>query len=152
MSDIYKTVNVYANPQDTLFIIPSSFLKNWGNIPVDLVAEMQAPYTDEELEAALMCAVEQCDSIPPDEDINSPHLLERYFNKKGYARLVKDKRLIDLKWRVKEGYTVEPTKKCKKPPGYEGIEDQYIKLALDFKPGELAQAFRKAMLISFIEV
>lgn len=145
----YKSISVFIDPNDTLFIQSASFSEKYGSLSNELITELRVPYSDAELEKALEEGLHQYDSIPVNEDLKSSPLAA-YFGKKSHDAVVKNKRLVHVSWTLGEGYICMPMKKVKR--GHQSIDKLTINVPTDFKSGELAQAVRKAIELSYIEV
>jgi hypothetical protein len=139
----YKSVNIYADPQDTLFLIPNGESSDGLTMGLDIIHELKPPYTEEELENALLESMDLCYSEFPSEQPNS--IIVRHLGLKSYSKATKDKRYVMFKWTSDEGYTVTPSIKKR---GYEHLTEQSIFLGKSFKNGELANAVKKALALS----
>lgn len=144
----YRTVHIYADIKDNLIIVPTARSEKWGGatMEIDLITQLNLPYSDEELEEALKKALEQCHSKAPNDDLKIT-VMETFLNVKGYSKAVKDKKLINFNWRIDEGYKITPTQKIPKK-GYVHLKDKEIMLGQDLKTGELARAVKEAISIS----
>lgn len=138
----YKSVNIYADPQGNLFLIPKGESLDL-TMELDIIRELKNPYNDEELENALLDSMNLCYTELPSEEPNS--ILVRHLGLKSYSKAVKDKRLVIFDWNSSDGYIVVPSIKKR---GYEHLTEQSIFLGKSFKNGELANAVKKALELS----
>jgi hypothetical protein len=138
----YKSINIYADPQNNLFLIPKGESSDL-TMELDIIHELKHPYSDEELENALLESMDLCYSKLPSEELNS--IIVKHLGLKSYSKAIKDKRLVIFDWNSSEGYIVVPSIKKR---GYEHLTEQSIFLGKSFKNGELANAVKKAMELS----
>ncbi|RCX07643.1 hypothetical protein DFR58_1503 [Anaerobacterium chartisolvens] len=141
----YKCVSVYADPNNNLIIIPNGQSQKWGGATaeIDIVNEILVPYSDDDLEKALINAMELCYSKDPDADGDiSP--IAKHLKVKGYSKAVKNKRYICFRWDIDDGYYLIPTEKVPKR-GYVHQEDKIIMLGKNIEYGKLAQAVKEAL-------
>ena len=146
MSITYKTVSVYIDENDNIIAIPVGESEKYGLMGIDIVFSLSSPYSDEQLEQLLLEAMKKC-YFQKADDSSGVSPLEKFLKVKGYAKAVKNKRLISFDWFKDEGYIVIPTEK-KPRYGFVNIDDKSIRLGTEFKSGMLANAFREAMKIS----
>jgi hypothetical protein len=152
MEYYYKTVDIFVEINGDLLIIPHGKEERFGGTTgIDIVHYLAASYTDEELEKTINLAFDECYSKTPDIDPKSS-VIERYLGIKGYGKATKGKKSITISWWSGKGFEIEPWKKMDKPPKghYVGIKDQIIKLNSNTKPGEMAEAIKKAISIATI--
>lgn len=145
----YRVVFIYADARDNLFIVPTGEAKRLygGTMEIELIKHLPYPYRDEEVEEALVEAMKLCFTKDPDDAPGYRTAIEKYLNIKGYAKAVKDKKLIEFHWDIDDGYSVIPSQKIPKQ-GYIDLTDKTIWLGKEIKKGELARALKEAMEIS----
>ncbi|MGM0885203.1 MAG: hypothetical protein ACQEXQ_29690 [Bacillota bacterium] len=140
----YKNVGIYVSKHDDLFMIPTgSSKKHGGAVDINIVNELKSPYTDDDIEKMLLLTFNQCYTMNPDELINTTPI-ELHFNIKGWSNAVRDKKLISCFWNDEIGYKITPTNKIPYK-GYQHQEDATIVLGKKVKPGDLANAVKKAI-------
>lgn len=147
----YKCVQIYVDVKNNLYIAPTSRSEKWGGaiMEIDLISQLNSPYSDYELEEVILKAMEFCYTKDPDDNLKST-AIEKFFNIKGYSRAVKDKRLITFEWSNNIGFTVTPTCKIQKK-GYVNIEDKIFLLGHNLERDALANAVRESITLSFIK-
>ncbi|MGI6712264.1 MAG: hypothetical protein ACOX4L_06015 [Bacillota bacterium] len=146
MKITYKAVSVYVDEKDNLIVLPSGESDKYGLMDLDIVFQLDSPYSDNQLEQLLIDVMDKCYSQKAD-DTPGPTVLEKYLGVKGYAKAVKNRRFVSFEWFLASGYVVIPTNKVPKHV-FVLQEDKAIKLGKVFKSGELARAFREAMQLS----
>lgn len=152
MCYLFKNVSIYIDIENNLYIIPYGTIKNYkgstnANAQLDIVIYLKYPYTDYELEEAVIKALDLCHSKEPNIDGVTP--LEKFLNVKGYERSVKNKRLVGLRWLQDEGFKITPTQKVPRK-GHSHLNDRVIVLGKSLKEGELSKAINKAIDMSII--
>ncbi|MGE5396208.1 MAG: hypothetical protein ACM3MK_01585 [Chitinophagales bacterium] len=110
---------------------------------MDVVSQINAPYTDEELYMAVLDAFDKCNSEKPN-DISKLTSLERFLNVKGYSKAVKNRRLIIIHWNIKEGYYLTPTVKTPRR-GFVHMDNHIKRLGHSFTKDRLMHAFIEAV-------
>ena len=145
----YRSVIVYADAKDNLFILPTGESKRLcgATMELDILKHLAFPFSDEEVEEALLESMDLCFSEDPDDAPGYRTVMEKYLNVKGYAKAVKDKKCIIFHWDVDDGYSITATQKVPKE-GYIHLKDKVISLGMDIKKGELAKALKEAMQLS----
>jgi len=146
MEIIYKFVNVYVDESDNLIAFPTGESEIFGTKDLDIANVLNTPYSDNELENLLIETLNQCYSQKPNDTENSS-FVERLLKVKGYEKAVKNRKLIGVNWNSDKGYSVIPTRKVPKQ-GYIDMENAEIFVGKNFKSGELAKAFKEAILMS----
>lgn len=143
----YRLVNIYADPNNNLIIISNGQSQKWGGVTaeIDVVNIMTFPYSDEEVEEALINAMKLCYTKNPDDDNLSP--IEKYLRVKGYSKAVKDKRLVCFRWDIDDGYYLIPTEKIPKR-GFVHKEDKAIMLGEAIGKGKLSASLKEALGLS----
>jgi hypothetical protein len=141
----YKNVGIYINKQNDLYMVPSGSSKilGGGTKEINIVNELNAPYTDEAIEELLFITFEQCFSKNPDELVNVTPI-ELYLNIKGYSSAVRNKKYINCFWNDEIGYEITPTFKVPYN-GYRHQMDKKIVIGKKVKPGDLANAVKAAI-------
>lgn len=144
----FRIVNIYVDKYNNMLAIPIGQSKklNGAIVDLDIVNELQFPYSDEYLEDVLKKTLNQCFSQVPNDTTNVSSL-ERYLNVKGFSKAVKDKKLVVFGWNCDEGYYVIPTNKVPKR-GFVDIEDRKLYLGDELKVGVLAKAIKESILIA----
>jgi hypothetical protein len=148
----YKTIDIFADINGSLIVIPHGRNEQTGGtINIDIVHHLTSSNNREELERTIILAFEECYSIKPNIDLKYS-VVERYLGIKGYGKATKDKKLVTISWWQGKGFEIEPWKKMNKPPKghYTLIKDGVIKIGIEPKTGELAEAVRKAIDIATI--
>lgn len=145
----YRTVIIYVDVKDNLFIVPTGESKRLcgATMELDLLKHLAFPYSDVEVEETLLKAMELCFSMEPDDAPGYRTVMEKYLNVKGYAKAVKDKKCIIFHWDVDDGYSVTATQKVPKE-GYVHLKDKAIQLGKDIKKGELVKVLKEAIQLS----
>lgn len=146
MKVTYKSVIVYIDKDDTIIAIPMGKSKKYCIAGIDLVLEIKKPYSDMELELFLKEAIDKCYSMKSD-DSSEVSSLEKYLDIKGFAKAVKNRRVISFGWYYDIGYVLVPTHK-KPRQGFVHMEDKTIKLGQELKEGELSKAFKEVAELS----
>ena len=148
MKITYRVVQAYVDEKDNLIVIPTGESKKFGRaiMGLDIINQLNMPYSDEELENTLKSAFSQCFTNEPDDTTNISSL-EKFLKIKGYAKAVKNRRLVVCKWDCDDGYIITPTKKVPKE-GFVHMKDNKIVLGKELKDGELSKAFKEAMKLS----
>jgi hypothetical protein len=146
MEITYKTVDVYVDENENLIAVPTGESEIFGTKNLDIANILNVPYSDNELEKLLIETLNQCYSQKPN-DTENISFLERFLKVKGFAKAVKNRKLIGVNWNSDKGYCVIPTRKVPKQ-GYIVMEDVEIFIGKNFKSGELAKAFKEAILMS----
>ena len=143
----YRLVNIYADPNNNLLIISNGQSQKWGGVTaeIDVVNQIAFPYSDEEVEEALIKAMKLCYTKNPDDDDSSP--IEKFLKVKGYSKAVKDKKLVCFRWDIDDGYYLIPTEKIPKR-GFVHLEDKTIRLGKAIEKGKLAISFKEALKLS----
>jgi hypothetical protein len=141
----YKVVSIYADSEENLIIIPNGESPELGlTMEIDLVNELNCPYSDEQLEETLLNNMDQCYSILPDET-SKQSVLEKHLGVRGYSKATNGRKHVIFKWSASDGYLITPTVRKR---GYFLLPDQAIALGKSFKNGELANAVKKALVLS----
>ncbi|ASS74136.1 hypothetical protein CIG75_03450 [Tumebacillus algifaecis] len=140
----FKTISVYVTAQEEVLIIPFGTSKKlWGGAyNLDIVHVLAAGFSDEKLEAKAFQALDEWNSIEPD-DSSSRSVLEKHLNVSSFAEAIREMKLVDVGWTPTDGYYVVPTKN-EGPSGFVHLE-QKIHLGEDLAPGQLATAIRTAI-------
>lgn len=146
MKVTYKTVLVYVDEKDNIIAIPTGESDKYGLMGLDIVFELNLPYSDEQLEVFLKGVMDKCYSKKADDSAELS-TLEKFLKIKGFAKAVKCRRLINFDWFKESGYAIVPTNK-KPKQGYVHMEDKIIKLGKEPNEGELSKAFKEAMKLS----
>lgn len=143
-----RIVNIYVDKDNNLLIIPTGESKKLCGalIDLDIVNELQFPYSDEDLEEILIKSLNECFSKKP-YDLTSESSLERYLNVKGFSKAVKDRKLIVFGWNCDEGYYVIPTNKIPKR-GFVDIEERKFYIGMELREGILAKAIRESIKVA----
>ena len=96
----YRSVIVYADAKDNLFILPTGESKRLcgATMELDILKHLAFPFSDEEVEEALLESMDLCFSEDPDDAPGYRTVMEKYLNVKGYAKAVKDKKCIIFHW------------------------------------------------------
>jgi hypothetical protein len=138
----YKQVDIYVDPSKRLILIANGIIEKWGGIiaNIDIVKEVEVPYSDEQIETSLEYVFQKCHSLTPVENEITP--LEKFLGIKGYEKSIKGKKLVIYSWDSEEGYSITPTKKQK---GFVALNDKKINLGHEFIKGNLAKALREAI-------
>lgn len=133
-------IKVYVDGDHNLIMIPQGYFF-YNTTELNLPTELKAPYTDKEMEDALLFSLSQSYSILPDETKES--VLERFLHVREAADAYADKKCVSFMWH--DGYQVGATKKI----GQKSYSQTHlIEVGKDPKPGEIAQAVRKAIDLS----
>ena len=146
MEPIYKTIFIYVDEKDNLIAIPTGESEKFGLMGLDIINQLNIPYTDEELESLLINTLAQCYSKKADDSTNVSSL-ERFLGVKGFTTAVKKRRLVAFSWRYDKGYYITPTNKIPKR-GFVDMVDNELILGTELKYGVLARKFREAMKIA----
>lgn len=146
MKATYKTLMVYIDENENILAIPTGESVKYGIMGLDMVFEINVPYSDQQLEIFLKGAIDKCYSQKADDSTEFSSL-EKHLNVKGFAKVVKNRRLVNFDWYKDSGYEIVPTIK-KTRQGFVHIEEKIIKLGKELKDGELPNAFRQAMKLS----
>ena len=143
----YRSIAVYFDSTNKLIGFPNGVFEKWNAMmQLDCYRILTEAYLDDQLEAFLMELFSLCYSEEPNEN-SSP--LQTLTKTKSYKSSVKNLGLVSSHWVENEGYTITPTwQSAKDRNSFLHIEDKAIKLPEDYKPGELAVVFRKAMEMS----
>lgn len=152
MEYLYKCVQIYVDVMNNLYVVPTSRSEKWGGaiMDIDLITQLNSPYTDYELEETLLKALQLCYTKEPSDNLKST-AIEKFLNIKGYGKAVKDKKLITFEWSKETGFTVTPTCKLQKK-GYINLDDNKIfVLGHDFEKDALAKAVRESITLSIIK-
>lgn len=141
-------VNIYFDKNKNLIVIPTGESENYGRaiMELDIVYQLNIPYSDEQLVRILKESLSKCFSEKPFNDIKQS-ALERYLNINGYSRAVKGLNLVVLGWDDEQGYYVTPTNKIPKQ-GFVSIEDKIISLGMNLDDQILAKAMKEAFRIA----
>ena len=145
MNKNHKSISVYFDNKHNLIAIPS--VNGWD---LDLVYALKFPYNTEDLESFILGALNQCFSKKPvDPFKRKVSVLAEYRGVKTWKSAVKGLGAVDVSWLKDSGYEMMPTKKDPKMKyAFMFLPDKIISLGDDFIPGQLAEAFFKAMAIS----
>ncbi|WP_430509153.1 hypothetical protein [Gottfriedia solisilvae] len=151
MDYAFKAVTIYVDSKDNLFNVPNGISEKYGgaSMEIDKIRSLDSPYTDNQIEELLKDALSLCFSLNPNEEDTSLTPIEKFLGVKGYAKAVKDKKLIVLNWNIDEGYYITPTEKLPRK-GYAHLKKYRINLGLELMKGELAKAVRDAIQLSKI--
>ena len=149
MNNEFRSISVYFNESNLLIGIPSTLtVKFDALVGIDSITNIQYPYTNDQLEDFILGVLNRCYTIYL-EDIPKVSAIQQFTGTKSYKSSVKNLGLVSAHWLENEGYTITPTwQNAKMRNAFHDIEDKAIKLPEDYKPGELAMAFRKAMEMS----
>lgn len=107
----YKTVEIYADPEDNLILIPSG-------ASVAGVCELRYPYHDAQLFAALTAAL-AASSYQEGWEPRLQNILEQYLRIADPIEAIRGRRLLFFSWSRNRGYSVTPTKALGGPSVYE---------------------------------
>jgi hypothetical protein len=147
MEHEFKSLTIYIDQNNGIIILSCGESKRWGGtMDIDVEQRLTSPYSTEELEIKLQNALEQCYSKEVDE-YSKTTPLEIVTNIKDYAKAVKTRRLVYLECDLNKGYRVVPTEKIPRQ-GYVHLEDEEIKLPLNYSKNQLAEAVNKAISLS----
>lgn len=142
----YKSVSVYVDKDDNVIAIPQGNSKKYCLAGLDIIFELNKPYSDNQLEKLLRSAMNKCYS-EESNDSSEISPLEKHLKVKGFAKAVQNRRLVGFDWYDDAGYVVIPTHK-KPRQGFVHMEDKTIKLGKELKEGELSKAFKEAAKLS----
>jgi hypothetical protein len=141
----YKSVSIYVTAKDEIFILPRGVSEKWGGATIDLEIYhlLENSYTDEQLEAEVLRAFEEWNSIKPNDALK-PTAIEKFLKINGYLKAVKGMKYINIGWNIDDGYYVVPTANSGKK-GFIHIEDETIRLGKSINNGELVVAIKAAI-------
>ena len=145
MKKNYKMIAIFIEPSDTLLGVPSGKSKKYQIALLDLLFLLAPPYNTVDLEEFLTMIFEKCFSeVCKDDEYTS---IEKYYGIKGYVNARNKLRCVSIDWLDGGGYKIRPTKNARKN-GFQYLVEKIIPLETDYKPGELAKAFLKAVELS----
>jgi hypothetical protein len=144
----YGVVLIYCNPHNHLIIISCGESKKLDglNRTIDVVAKVNYPYNELELEETLLRSMELCHSKEPDVE-SKQSFIERVQGINGYGKETKNLKLIQFEWNKEDGYDVRPYQRIPRR-GYVIIEEQIIQLGKNIVQCQLAQAVKRAINIA----
>jgi hypothetical protein len=140
MKTEFNAVQIYIDSKNNLIIIPTALTSQRSIKEINLVNVLNSPYTDEQLEAALMKSMKQCHSIKPDES-SDESIIEKHLGINGYTKAIKNLRFVSFSWIKDEGYLIGPSVKSR--GGFTGFKR--INLGNTLEKGQLAKAFKEAL-------
>lgn len=149
MKHPFKSISVYFDGDYNLIGVPSTEIKKWNAlVGIDKIKELNAPYSDAELEQFLKEVFDLCYSYTPD-DLPKLPALQKYLGAKSYSASVKKLGLVALTWLNRRGYEIVPTwQNTKLKNAFNHIEEKAINIATGYVEGELAKSFRVALELS----
>lgn len=136
----FKYIQVYADVCDNLILVPTGFNKEGLLMGIDMVIRLDSPYTDEQLETAIFEAMNNCFL----KEADAASGLERHLGVKGYAKAVKDRRLVIIRREKGVGYIINSS--IKNRENY--VFNEEINLGEVLEEGIVAKAFRQALAMS----
>ncbi len=141
-----KILSIYASSEKLYICSTQKLNKTFESIGKGLVIELSSSSSEEELQAALLESLKNCNLELLDED---PELssLEEHLGVTGYDKAIKGKKGVTLSLVQKEGYSVYPLKKHRW--GYMGFGDE-IHLSVEdaLVNNNLAKAVLQAISLS----
>jgi hypothetical protein len=109
---------------------------------IDLLFILKKPYSDDDIEAFLFNALENCYTK---EREPGPGPLEKHFGVNSWVKAVNGLRLVSFSWVRGEGYCFMSSAKTPKKGYNHPQEDKWIRIGTSPQKGELAKAFYKAL-------
>jgi len=146
MREQYAYISTYVDKAGTIYAIPCG----WDRITqsavntsdIDLLFILKPPYSDDDIEAFLLNALENCYKK---EKEPGPGPLEKHFGVSSWLRAVKGLRYVYFSWNKMKGYQFIASIKMPQK-GYVSLkEEQRIHVENNPEKGELARAFYKAL-------
>lgn len=142
----HRTVMVYIDEKNNLIANPTGESERYGLTGLDIVHELNAPYSDDQLGCFLRKAMSKCYSQKAD-DMAGLGPLEKHLEVTSFAKAVKRRRLVNFCWHTGSGYTLIPTEKRPRQ-GFVHLDGKAISVEAGAGNGELGLAFREAMKLS----
>ncbi|WP_106769023.1 hypothetical protein [Paenibacillus faecalis] len=141
-----KVLSIYASSEKLYICSTQTVNKTYASVGKGLVIELSSSSSEEELQAALLESLKNCNLELLDEnpEVSS---LEEHLGVTGYDKAIKDKKGVTLFLVPKEGYSITPTEKYRW--GYMGIGDE-IHLSVEdaLENNNLAKAVLQAISLS----
>ncbi|MCL1877101.1 hypothetical protein FWF74_03655 [Candidatus Saccharibacteria bacterium] len=152
MKITFACVSLYIDRDETIYAIPCGWDRVTqktvvGVSDVDLLFILKQPYTDDDIEAFLHNAIENCYKK---EREPGPGALEKHFGFKSWVRATRGLKYIYFSFVKKEGYRLRASVKTPHR-GYTMPQNNWIYMDLNPQKGELAVAFRKALAESKLD-
>lgn len=146
----YGVVLIYCNQHNDLIIISCGESKKLDGLSraIDVVAKVNFPYNELELEETLLRSMELCHSQEPDVE-SKQSTIERVLGINGYGKATKNHKLIQFEWNKKDGYDLRPYQRIPRR-GYVLMEEQVIPLGKKIVAGQLAGSVNKAINVAKI--
>lgn len=151
----YKMVSVYVRENQNLILVPKGLcfgrpgFGGSGGSDVDIgpVNELLYPYTDNDIEQALLDTMDKCfGESPTPEEMKLPGSLADFMGVKSWKKATEKLKLFNFRWYKDDGYSLSPYKKEKRGD-YSGTFESEIHLGHTLEEGKLAKAVREVLKI-----
>ncbi|MCR2803640.1 hypothetical protein [Paenibacillus soyae] len=125
-------------------MIPIGYSKKLkSDVDINIVNELESPFSDENVEEKLLLTLDQCFTKNPDELINTTPI-ELYFNIKGWSNAIRGLIYFSCFWNDEIGYVIKPARKVPNK-GFHFQKEEEIVLGKSVKPGDLANSMKIAI-------
>ena len=145
MKEEYASVAIYADKVETIYAIPCGWdritQKAVNTADIDLLFILKKPYSDDDVEAFLLNALENCYKKEREPGLGP---LEKHFGVKSWVRAVKGLKYVYFSYVKKEGYYFRASIKTPRQ-GYTMPQDNWVNIGTNPQKGELAKALYKAL-------